>query len=237
MELPRVLLVQIRLFHISLSTIVLHSQRLFWKWRRGLKISLFREKRPSWTRGVKLVPYKVRSGLDVCNKQDLPFQHQWLKSVCPLKSLEYHTEQMDYNIVQCIPSSWFIVFYCSVYPNQFILSYASCFIICFSFILDFFFNYDIQFFFHLGLTCFVVQFVFQSWFIKDLVCCSVCPLMLSTHTPYVCIWLCMKWRNIVHNYMLYTERAETTAVSRGTSHLTTKQCCTYTTSVNIQKAL
>lgn len=137
MELPRVLLVQIPLFHISLSTIVLHSQRLFWKWRRGLKISLFCEKRPSWTCGVKWIPYKVRSGLDVCNKQDLPFQRQWLKSACPLKSLEYHAEQMDCNIVQCIPSLRFIVFYCSVYPVQFILSYAACFIVCFPFIFDF----------------------------------------------------------------------------------------------------
>ena len=37
--------------------------------------------------------------------------------------------------------------------------------------------------------------------------------------------------------MLYTERAETVAVSRGTSHVTTKQRCKYTTWADIQKAL
>ena len=31
--------------------------------------------------------------------------------------------------------------------------------------------------------------------------------------------------NTVHGCMVYTERAEATAVSRGTSHVTTKQCC------------
>ena len=35
--------------------------------------------------------------------------------------------------------------------------------------------------------------------------------------------------------MVYTERAKTRAVSRGTSHVTTKQRCEYTTSVDIQK--
>ena len=37
--------------------------------------------------------------------------------------------------------------------------------------------------------------------------------------------------------MVYTERAETAAVSRGTSHVTTKQSCKYTTWVDIQNAL
>ena len=37
--------------------------------------------------------------------------------------------------------------------------------------------------------------------------------------------------------MVYTERAETAAVSRGTSHVTTKQRCKYTTWVDIQNAL
>ena len=36
--------------------------------------------------------------------------------------------------------------------------------------------------------------------------------------------------------MVYTERAEAAAVSRGTSHVTTKQRCEYTTSVDIQNA-
>ena len=38
---------------------------------------------------------------------------------------------------------------------------------------------------------------------------------------------------IMHGYMVYTERAETAAVSRGTSHLTTKKSCKYTTSVDL----
>ena len=37
--------------------------------------------------------------------------------------------------------------------------------------------------------------------------------------------------------LVYTERAQTAAVSRGTSHVTTQQRCEYTTSVNIQNAL
>ena len=39
---------------------------------------------------------------------------------------------------------------------------------------------------------------------------------------------------MVHGCMVYTERAETAAVSRGTSHVTTKQHCEYTTLVNTQ---
>ena len=34
--------------------------------------------------------------------------------------------------------------------------------------------------------------------------------------------------------MVYTEHAEIATVSRGTSHVTTKQRCKYTTSVDIQ---
>ena len=40
---------------------------------------------------------------------------------------------------------------------------------------------------------------------------------------------------MVHGCMVYTERAETAAVSRSTSHVTTKQRCEYTTWVDIQK--
>ena len=36
--------------------------------------------------------------------------------------------------------------------------------------------------------------------------------------------------------MVYTERAETAAASRDTSHVTNKQRCKYTTSVSIQYA-
>ena len=42
---------------------------------------------------------------------------------------------------------------------------------------------------------------------------------------------------MVHGCMVYTERAEMAAVSRGTSYVTTKQCCKYTTSVEIQNSI
>ena len=35
------------------------------------------------------------------------------------------------------------------------------------------------------------------------------------------LWLYMKWRDMVYGYMVYTERAETAAVSCGTSHVST----------------
>ena len=41
---------------------------------------------------------------------------------------------------------------------------------------------------------------------------------------------------MVHGCVVYTERAETAAVSRGTNHVTTKQRCTNTT-VDIQNEL
>ena len=37
--------------------------------------------------------------------------------------------------------------------------------------------------------------------------------------------------------MVYTERAETAAASSGTSHITTKQHCNFTTWVDIQSAV
>ena len=45
----------------------------------------------------------------------------------------------------------------------------------------------------------------------------------------------MKWRDMVHVWMVYTEGGEMAAVSRGTSHVTIQQHCIYTTSVDIQK--
>jgi len=45
----------------------------------------------------------------------------------------------------------------------------------------------------------------------------------------------MKWRDMVHGWMVYTEGGEMAAVSRGTSHVTIKQRCKYTTSVGIQE--
>ena len=41
-------------------------------------------------------------------------------------------------------------------------------------------------------------------------------LQLNTHTPYVCG---CAWSDMVHGCMVYTERAETAAVSYGTSHV------------------
>jgi len=41
--------------------------------------------------------------------------------------------------------------------------------------------------------------------------------------------------DMVHGCVVYTERTETAAVSRDTSHVTTKQRCKCTTSVDIQK--
>ena len=40
---------------------------------------------------------------------------------------------------------------------------------------------------------------------------------------------------MAHGCTVYTERAQTAAVSRGTSHITTTQRCEYTTSVEMQK--
>ena len=44
----------------------------------------------------------------------------------------------------------------------------------------------------------------------------------------------MKWGDMVHGCIVYTERAETAAVPGGTSHVSTKQHRKSTTSVNIQ---
>ena len=46
----------------------------------------------------------------------------------------------------------------------------------------------------------------------------------------------MKWHDMVHGCMVYTEHAEMAAVSYGTSHVTTKQCYKYAPSVDIQNA-
>ena len=42
---------------------------------------------------------------------------------------------------------------------------------------------------------------------------------------------------MVHGCMVYTECAKMAAVSSGTSHVTTKQLCNYTTWVDIQTVL
>ena len=58
-------------------------------------------------------------------------------------------------------------------------------------------------------------------------------LQLNTHAaaPYICGF------DVVCGCMVYTECAETAAVSCGTSHVTTTQHCTYTTLVDIQNVL
>ena len=58
----------------------------------------------------------------------------------------------------------------------------------------------------------------------------------SHSAPYECAF-CMKWHGMMHGCMVYTERAERAAVSRGTSHVTSKQRrCKYTTSAGIPNA-
>ena len=57
------------------------------------------------------------------------------------------------------------------------------------------------------------------------------------HPTYVVLLMIMKNSDIVQGCIVYTARAETAAVSRGTSHVTTKHSCKYTTSVDIHNAL
>ena len=57
-------------------------------------------------------------------------------------------------------------------------------------------------------------------------------LQLSTDAPYVCGFA---WSDMARGCVVYTERAETAAISRGTSHVTTKQRYKYITSLDIQK--
>ena len=54
---------------------------------------------------------------------------------------------------------------------------------------------------------------------------------------YACtqrMWLCTKWLDIVLGCMVYTEHAEIATVLCGTSHVTTKQRCKYSTLVDIE---
>ena len=57
-------------------------------------------------------------------------------------------------------------------------------------------------------------------------------LQLNTHAPYVCGFA---WSDMVHSCMVYKERAETAAVSCGTSHASAARTYTHTTSAGIQK--
>ena len=69
---------------------------------------------------------------------------------------------------------------------------------------------------------------------RSLSFCQKCRwLVTARHACTIYIWLCMKWHGMVHGCMVYTEHAETAAVSRGTNYVTTKQCCKYITSAGI----
>ena len=68
--------------------------------------------------------------------------------------------------------------------------------------------------------------------------CQKCRWQVTAkHACTLRMWLCMKWRYMVHGCMVYIERAKTVAVSRGTSQVATNQHCRYTTSVDIKNAL
>ena len=68
--------------------------------------------------------------------------------------------------------------------------------------------------------------------------CRWCRRQVTNkHTCTVRMWLCMKWRSMVHDCMVHTECADTAPVSCGTSHVTIKQRCPRSTSEDIQKAL
>ena len=58
--------------------------------------------------------------------------------------------------------------------------------------------------------------------------CQKCRWQVTAKHAYtVRMWLCMKWLDMLHGSMVYTECAETAAVSRGTSQVAPKQGCKY----------
>ena len=59
----------------------------------------------------------------------------------------------------------------------------------------------------------------------------------AKHTCTLHMWLCVKWRDMVHGCMVYRECSKIAAVWRGINHVTTKQYCKHTTWVNIQNTL
>ena len=60
--------------------------------------------------------------------------------------------------------------------------------------------------------------------------CQKCKWQVpAKHTCTQCMWLCMKWHDMVCGCTVYTEHAEMAAVSHGTSHGATKKHCKYTT--------
>ena len=68
--------------------------------------------------------------------------------------------------------------------------------------------------------------------------CQKCKWPVTAkHVCILHIWLCMKWQcKLVYGfkYHVHITCAKMAAVSHGTSHVTTEQCCQYTTLVNIQ---
>ena len=80
-------------------------------------------------------------------------------------------------------------------------------------------------------TCVITVAHKRSWSF-----CQKCRWQVTAkHTCTLHRWLCVKWHDRVHGCMVYTERTKTAAVSPGISHVTTKEHCKYTTSVDIQK--
>ena len=59
--------------------------------------------------------------------------------------------------------------------------------------------------------------------------------MYMPHSPTYIVWNVVTLQTDAWLYGEYRTCAETAAVSRGTSHVTTKQHCKYTTSVDLQK--
>ena len=51
------------------------------------------------------------------------------------------------------------------------------------------------------------------------------------------MWHCIKWHDMVRSCMVYTEHAETAAVSHGTSHVATIKHCKYPTLEDIKNVL
>ena len=68
--------------------------------------------------------------------------------------------------------------------------------------------------------------------------CQKCKWQVTAkHTCTLCIWLCMKWPDMLPGCMVERECVQMAAVSSGTSHVRTKQCCIYATWVDSQSTL
>ena len=66
--------------------------------------------------------------------------------------------------------------------------------------------------------------------------CQKCRWQVTEKNTFtLCMWLCMKWHDMVHGCVVSTECGKMAAVSHGSSHVTTKERCKYITSVDIEK--